>query len=203
MRFIAPLVCPDLNSLNLGLPHPVRSAYRLSQPHSGLHFKSVWGLVSCPYHLWGFTLKVFPLGAASHPHRMQLLWIQKHFFSGRITAGRWRPDSRIVLARKLIRLDECRYIKVFIRPQVRSHPTLVLPSVGGRYSLGFFVPSRAYYQVTPAMRLPLMHLSTTDNKRPYLQQCYVLQSIENHPTSSQIIKGIPEGLSIMKYLQPL
>jgi hypothetical protein len=34
--------------------------------------------------------------------------------------------------------------KVLIRFQVRSHPALVLPAAGGRFSLGFVVPFREF-----------------------------------------------------------
>jgi hypothetical protein len=38
-------------------------------------------------------------------------------------------------------------IRVLIRFPVRSHPTLVLPAVGGRSSLGFFALSQLFYRV--------------------------------------------------------
>jgi hypothetical protein len=49
-----------LSPLPLGLPHPVRSAYRFSQPPSGFLLNRPQGLVSCPKRPWGLPSRGFP-----------------------------------------------------------------------------------------------------------------------------------------------
>jgi hypothetical protein len=61
-------------------------------------------------------------------------------------------DSKAFLVRRQVRPCKYAHRKVLIRPQVRSHPVLVLPATGGRYSLGFVAPSREGHQQTPAQR---------------------------------------------------
>jgi len=47
--------------LYLGLPRPVRSAFRFSQPLSGLLLDRPRNLVSCSWRPWGLPLEGFPL----------------------------------------------------------------------------------------------------------------------------------------------
>ena len=49
--------------LPLGLPHPVRSAHRLSQPHSDLLLQIHTSPVSCWIRPWDFTLQSFFLSS--------------------------------------------------------------------------------------------------------------------------------------------
>ena len=44
-------------------------------------------------------------------------------------------------------------MQVLIHFQVRSHPALVLPATGGRYSLGLVVPFREHHQLIPTLRV--------------------------------------------------
>lgn len=43
--------------------------------------------------------------------------------------------------------------QVLIHFQVRSHPALVLPATGGRYSLGLVVPLREHHQLILTLRV--------------------------------------------------
>jgi hypothetical protein len=72
MRFFLPIARNDLSLLNPGLPHPIRSVFRFSQPLNGLLLKPSCGLVSCHWHSWDSLFRVFPLKAASHPRRVRL-----------------------------------------------------------------------------------------------------------------------------------
>jgi len=65
----SPLSAQQLESTTLGLPHPVRSAFRFSQPLSGLLLKLPRDLVSCLWRLWDSPSRVFPLAAAPSPRR--------------------------------------------------------------------------------------------------------------------------------------
>jgi hypothetical protein len=108
MRFRFPLARNSSSSLTLGLPRPVRSAFRLSQPHSGLLLKLPRSLVSCPWRLWDSPSRVFPLGVAPHPHRgwfpLDTLPISHPFAQRRLrrtrpehtgeTAGCYCPDGQ-------------------------------------------------------------------------------------------------------------
>lgn len=60
MRFLPPIARSSPNSLIPGYPHPVRSAYRFSQPPSGLLLNQPQGLVSCPKRPWGLPSRGFP-----------------------------------------------------------------------------------------------------------------------------------------------
>jgi len=54
-----------MESTTLGLPHPIRSAYRFSQPPSGLLLHSPRSLISCFIRLRGFTLQRLPLSSST------------------------------------------------------------------------------------------------------------------------------------------
>jgi hypothetical protein len=51
-----------------------------------------------------------------------------------------------------VRLNKHARLQVLIYFPVRSHPVLVLPSTGGRYSLGFVVSFRGHHQLKPSPR---------------------------------------------------
>jgi len=72
MRSFFPTARNDLSLLIPGLPLPVRSTCRLSQPLSGLLLKPSWSLISCSWHSWDSPCRVFPLRTASHPHQVWL-----------------------------------------------------------------------------------------------------------------------------------
>jgi hypothetical protein len=135
MRFCSPIARSDLNLPNLGLPSPVRSAFRLSQPHSGLLLKSPWGLVSCPWHLWGSPFRAFPLETVSHSYRERLHLVRSTFPNSQPPAC-LQESSKTALARKQVRLSKYTNYKVFFSSQVRSHLVSVLPFTSGRCSLG-------------------------------------------------------------------
>jgi hypothetical protein len=66
LRFGFPIARSSSSPLDLGLPGPVRSAYRLSKPLDGLLLVLPCGLVSYHWHLRDSPFRVFPLKAASH-----------------------------------------------------------------------------------------------------------------------------------------
>ena len=154
MRFIAPPARNDLSPLIMGLPHPLCSAFRFSQPLSGFLLKSSCGLFSCHWHSWGFPYRAFPLKTAPYSRRVWLPVYHVLFF----IHNRRHVCSWIVAMRQ----PEGKYTSntymmyaALICSQVRSHPILVLPSMGGRYSLGFLSPSRVYHQLISILRITL------------------------------------------------
>ena len=68
MRFFFPSAHNDLSPLAPGLPRPVCSTFRFSQPLSGLLLISSWGLFSYLWHSWDSPYRGFPLRTASHPY---------------------------------------------------------------------------------------------------------------------------------------
>jgi hypothetical protein len=61
-----------LSPLTLNLPRLVRSAFRFSQPISGLLLQPLRGFISYPLHSWDLPFRVFPSGAASPSFRIRL-----------------------------------------------------------------------------------------------------------------------------------
>ena len=72
LRFCFPTARNDSSPLYPGLPHPIRSTFRLSQPLSDLLLESPWNPISCLKHSWDSPCRVFPLKTASHSHRVWL-----------------------------------------------------------------------------------------------------------------------------------
>jgi hypothetical protein len=64
MRSLAPIARSVSSLLSPGLPHPVRSASRFSQPLDGLLLETPCGLVSCRWHFRGSPCRAFPLKEA-------------------------------------------------------------------------------------------------------------------------------------------
>jgi hypothetical protein len=60
-------------------------------------------------------------------------------------------NSQILLTVKQVRLNKQNEMQVLIHFQVRSHPALVLPATGGRYSLGLVVPFREHHRLILAL----------------------------------------------------
>ena len=137
MRSLAPSARSNSSTLTPGLPHPVRSAFRFSQPLDGLLLESPGGLVSCHWHSWGSPYRAFPPMAAPHSHRVWLPHILR-ILSPSTTAGCVRTDSQALLIRKQVRPNKYAEYVVLIRPRVRSHPALVLSAADGRYSRGVY-----------------------------------------------------------------
>ena len=69
MRFASPTARSISSPLTSGLPDPIRSTYRFSQPLSGLLLETPGGLISCHWHSWGSPSRVFPLKAAPFSRR--------------------------------------------------------------------------------------------------------------------------------------
>lgn len=55
------------NPLLTGLPHPLCSAFRFSQPLDGLRLSRYCGLVSYRWHTWGLPFRAFPCQTAVSP----------------------------------------------------------------------------------------------------------------------------------------
>jgi len=66
LRFSAPSARSVASPLDPGLPHPIRSAFRFSQPLDGLLLATPCGLVSCHWHSWGFPVAL-PPGCSTAP----------------------------------------------------------------------------------------------------------------------------------------
>lgn len=58
-----------LGLLNSGLPHPICSVYRFSQPLNGLLPCQVTGFISPRIHLWASILQSFPLSKSKNDSR--------------------------------------------------------------------------------------------------------------------------------------
>jgi hypothetical protein len=67
---LIPYSANNLSPLNPGLPHPIRSAFRLFQPLSGLLLRLRHGLISYHEHSWDLLYRVFPSNAAPHPRQI-------------------------------------------------------------------------------------------------------------------------------------
>jgi hypothetical protein len=185
MRFVLPKARNDSSPLIPGLPHPICSVFRFSQPLNGLLLKSPCGLVSYHWHSWDSLFRAFPLKAATYPRRIHLpLESPYHFSLYTSPASECRGIVEFCTPREVCATQRIQYQQVLIHSQVRSHPALVLPSAEGRYSLelwcllgGITGTSRCYHH-------PLMQLQLRCKQRGSL-----LQSIKNDPTR------IPQGNS--------
>jgi hypothetical protein len=72
MRFLLPTARSDLSILTPGLPNPIRSVFRFSQPLNGLLLKPLCGLISYHWHSWDSLFRVFPSKAVPHPRQIRL-----------------------------------------------------------------------------------------------------------------------------------
>jgi hypothetical protein len=72
MRLSSPIASKQPESTSPGLPHLVRSTFRLSQPLSGFLLQLPRGLISYLIHFWGSPFRVFPPPAVPQPHQKQL-----------------------------------------------------------------------------------------------------------------------------------
>jgi hypothetical protein len=81
MRFLFPSARSNLSPLNPGLPRPVRSACRFSQPLDGLLLKLPCGFVSRHWHSWDSPCRAFPLKTAPHSRRARIPCINVSFSS--------------------------------------------------------------------------------------------------------------------------
>lgn len=72
LRFCSPSARSNSSPLSPGIPAPIRSAFRFSQPLSGLLLELPGGLLSCLWHSWGLPCRVFPLEAEPPSRRVWL-----------------------------------------------------------------------------------------------------------------------------------
>jgi hypothetical protein len=92
-----------------------------------------------------------------------------------------RMNSRTPPPRREVALNRYATRAVLIRPQVRSHPTTVLPIMGGRCSPGFSTPSKVIHQLAPIQRIILSCTWSFLHPLNVDASCSVLQSLENQP----------------------
>jgi hypothetical protein len=152
MRFLLPIARNDSSPLTPGLPHPICSVSRFSQPLNGLLLKPSCGLVSYHWHLRDSLFRVFPSKAAPYLRQIRLPFEFLYLFSlytSPASECRWIVEfckPRGVCATQLIQLRQ-----VLIHSQVRAHSALVLPNVEGRYSHELCVPFRGYNRNAPML----------------------------------------------------
>jgi hypothetical protein len=146
MRFCAPLAHSHLSPLSPGLPRPVRSAFRFSQPLSGLLLKWRRGLVSCPLHSWGLPFRAFSSVVVPAPRQNKR---PPPPIVGRHTSS-LKAGHRLSSTPK-----DTRNAKTDGSWSTFLHPSSftscgVLPHTSGRCSHGLWLmPSRAYYRMAP------------------------------------------------------
>jgi hypothetical protein len=100
MRFGSPIARSISSPLASGVPCPIRSAFRFSQPPDGLLLKIPCGLVSCHWHFRGSPSRAFPLDAAPFSRRV---WLPTRVVSFSSQTNRRRPiqkDSCLHLTRR-------------------------------------------------------------------------------------------------------
>jgi hypothetical protein len=90
LRFVFPSARSSLSPHNLGLPHPVCSACRLSQPLDGLLLKLPCDLISCHWHSWDSPCRAFPLKTAPHSRRAWIPCINVSFSTNNRRHVCWR-----------------------------------------------------------------------------------------------------------------
>jgi hypothetical protein len=126
IRVNLPRVCltryvPPSGFLNL------LTAYSSNHPEALSHAPGTHGVFPC---------RAFPLKTAPCSHRAGFPWSQRTILHPQPPAC-VQMDSLLIPIRRQVRSNKYATHVVLICSQVRSHPTLVLPSAGGRYSLGF------------------------------------------------------------------
>jgi hypothetical protein len=124
----------------VGLPHPLRSAFRLSQPPSGFLLPMPSGLISCRKPSWGSPFRAFPSRRAgslseSHPllpsDRLLETSRQPRLFPRRLPLRLESP--------RLFRAPRKRWIK-------RLNPFLrACPQGGSKFPSTRFPPSWIYF----------------------------------------------------------
>jgi hypothetical protein len=102
-----------------------------------------------PLALMGFALQSFPLKSSIAPSSGLITSLRQYLFFNHYCrlCNNWY--SQALPIRRLVRPNRYHLHKVLIRSQVRSHPASVLPSTGGRYSLGLRASSREDHQLIP------------------------------------------------------
>ena len=133
---LIPYSASNLSTLNSGLPHPIRSTFRFSQPLSGLLLKLRNGLISYHLHSWDLPYRVFPLNAVPHPRQIRYLSILHH--PSELAQVHPRRITKFRLPESMP--NQADTLTTGFNAQVRSHPTSVLPDASGRYSLELSYP---------------------------------------------------------------
>lgn len=141
MRFFAPAAHHHLSPLTPGLPRPVRSAFRFSQPLSGFLLKWRRGLVSCLTHSWGLPFRAFSSDVVPAPHRHKQppppTAVRPSSFSG-------GGPSLGVCPERYTPVKTSGSWSTFLHPSSFSSCG-VLPHTGGRCSHGsWLLPSKAF-----------------------------------------------------------
>ena len=128
----SPYSAEQFESTNPGLPHPIRSTYRFSQPLSVLLLKSPCGLISYHWHSWDSLYRVFPSNAASYLHQTRYLLKMRRIYYCRHKC-QLRQISNFYTPKGIQKKDDT--VTTGFNARVRSRPITVLPDTGGRYSL--------------------------------------------------------------------
>jgi hypothetical protein len=117
-----------------------------------------------PLALMGFALQSFPLESSIAPSSGLITSLRQYLFVNSYCrlCNNWYSWTSPV--RKPVWCSRYHLYKVLIHSRVRSHPTSVLPSAGGRYSLGLWVSSREDHQLIPATRAILSCTWAISNK---------------------------------------
>jgi len=183
MRFGFPIARNDSSPLIPGLPHPIRSTFRFSQPLSGLLLKPSCGLISYHWHSWDLLFRVFPSKTASHPRQV---WLPLKFSASchhLHLAGKWAHMASWMLQTKVCAtqrysFDRCWSVPKSVHIQRQFYPSLKADTLLSLRCLlgGITDMSRCCHH-------PLMQLEGCRKRRFSL-----LQSIKNTPT--RIPKGI-------------
>lgn len=126
-----------------------------------------------PLALMGFTPQSFPL-EDSIVFSSNTITLRRQCLSSPAIAGSLQLNSCFTPPKKAVRPNKHNHYKMLIRLQVRSHPALVLPSTGGRYSHGSFSAFQRISPADPEKNHPLMCFRLSCK-----QNCLALQSIKN------------------------
>lgn len=146
MRFCAPLAHCHLSPLLPGLPLPVRSAFRFSQPLSGLLLTWRRGLVSCPMHFWGLPFRAFSSVVVHAPRRNIR---PPPPIVGRHTSSLKAGHHSSCTPKDTRKAKTDGSWSTFLHPSSFTSCG-VLPHTSGRCSHGLWLmPSRACYRIAP------------------------------------------------------
>lgn len=137
----SPSARSSLSPLIAGLPHPLRSAFRFSQPLDGFLLKLRRGRIACLWHSWGLPFRVFPSKAAPGSRRVRIP-LPKHVLTPSASAGVSTNGVLGVTNPKIHATQLTHHEKGLVLPSSPFTSPLGEPFGNGRYSHGQQVPSR-------------------------------------------------------------
>lgn len=147
-----------------------------NRPETFFHASGTHGVFPC---------RAFPLKTALDSHRAKFPHRRRTVLHPQPPAC-LHMNSCLTPTRRKVRNNKYATYVVLICSQVRSHPTLVLPFAGGRYSLGFVNAFEGISIYWSRFKESSSHVLKCSRKRKFS----VLQSIKNQLTgvSSQRFK---------------